>query len=127
MYRLDKIIVDEIPRSGERESFFEKKTTVGLKQNEKKFVLDYQKKAGRRDFPLERGKEYSWKEVKQKLSEDLKQPNLSEVQKGLEPEARKRKVEAWKIYNNRLTVEDKQKITGLGVYFQAHSMLSIVM
>ena len=127
VYRLDKIIVDEIPRSGEIGSFFEEKTTVGLKQNEKKFISKYQKKTGRHDFPLEREKEYSWKEVKQKLNEDLKQPDLSKLQKGLEPEARRRIDEAWKIYNNGLTTEDKQKITGLGVYFQAHSMLSIVM
>lgn len=123
LYSLERIVFDEIPRSSERGSYFFQKMTKGLKQNEKNLILDHFEKTGNYNLPLEGDKKYSWKEVKQKLKDDLKPVDLSEVRKAIESEDLRRKDEAWKIYNSRLTVIDKRKLAELGIYFQAYATI----
>jgi len=123
LYYLDKIRIKEIPRGAEWGSYFFKQMTKGLKQNEKKFIKNHFKNFDHYNLPLELGKKYSWKEVKQKLEDDLKSVDLSEVRKMIEPEAIRKFNEAWKIYHSKLTAEDTQKLAELGIYFQAHAMM----
>lgn len=121
LFYLDRIIIKEIPRRAERKSFFLEQMTKGLKQNEKKIIKDHFKELDHYNLPLELGKKYSWKEVKQKLKDDLKPVNLPKVRKKIEQEANRKFDEAWKIYHSKITPEVERKLAELGIYFQANA------
>ena len=96
-----------VPASGSElktESKRRKIVTKGLKSHEKNLVLEYIKKVGY-NLPLEEDKFYTWKQVKQLLTEKIESKSLTKKDKRI---PNKQMNLAWKMINSEL---DRKKLT----------------
>ena len=92
--------------------------TKGLKQNEKRFILEYVQKIGY-VLPLQKGKKYTWIQVKKLLKQQMNEPNISKTEEAQHKEKRLEYIRtAWNMIHEKLSNEEIGEIimkTGFGI------------